>query len=253
MALGRPIHEAVVTRACLLRRRAAQAARVAGELAGLRVERIINEPTAAALAYGLHARDRPRQRAGLGRRDVRRHGARDHRGVIEVQASAGDARLGGEDFADLLALDFARELSEMSRSPPMVLKARVREAAEAAEATALVHAGRQRGAGGTPHRHGTQDVGTTLPRTRAERILAALARSVTRPHRAGTAGRVALAFGRARGVVGGQRHAFPWAAVADMVAQTFGRVPNRSLPADEAVAMGAAVQAALKQEGSGRR
>src|SRR5258708_2283895 len=76
------------------------ATRAAGEIAGFKVERIINEPTAAALAYGLHQRSRELRAVvldlGGGTFDVTVLQIME--GVIEIQASAGDARLGGEDF-----------------------------------------------------------------------------------------------------------------------------------------------------------
>ena len=82
-----------------------QATRDAGAIAGLRVERIINEPTAAALAYGLHERHRELRAVvldlGGGTFDVTVLEIIE--GVIEIQASAGDSRLGGEDFAEALA------------------------------------------------------------------------------------------------------------------------------------------------------
>ena len=78
-----------------------RATRDAGAIAGLRVERIINEPTAAALAYGLHERHRELRAVvldlGGGTFDVTVLEIIE--GVIEIQASAGDSRLGGEDFA----------------------------------------------------------------------------------------------------------------------------------------------------------
>jgi len=249
-ALGRPIHEAVVTVPAYFGDAQRQATRVAGELAGLRVERIINEPTAAALAYGLHARDQEMRAIvldlGGGTFDVTVLEIIE--GVIEVQASAGDARLGGEDFADLLALEFAHELGErhgVEVTADVVLKARVREAAEAAKRQLSFAPETSVALVGLRNRHGTQDVELRITRARAEQIWQPLLERLRGPIARALRDASLLPSGVHEVLlVGG---ATRMACVTDMVAQTFRRVPNRSLPADEAVAMGAAVQAALKQ------
>jgi molecular chaperone HscC len=104
-ALGASVREAVVTVPAYFGELQRRATRTAAELAGLHVERIINEPTAAALAYGLHQRDREFSAVvldlGGGTFDVTVLEVME--GVVEIRSSAGDARLGGEDFADALA------------------------------------------------------------------------------------------------------------------------------------------------------
>ena len=111
-ALGQPVEEAVVTVPAYFDERSGRRRATPGAIAGLRVERIINEPTAAALAYGLHERHREMRAVvldlGGGTFDVTVLEIIE--GVIEIQASAGDSRLGGEDFAEALA--------EASRSEP---------------------------------------------------------------------------------------------------------------------------------------
>ena len=103
--LNQPITEAVITVPAYLNDKQRKATRRAGELAGLRVERLINEPTAAALAYGIHERSADQRflvfDLGGGTFDVSVLEIFD--GVIEVRASAGDNRLGGEDFNTVLA------------------------------------------------------------------------------------------------------------------------------------------------------
>ena len=93
--------------------RSGSATRDAGAIAGLRVERIINEPTAAALAFGLHERHREMRAVvfdlGGGTFDVTVLEIIE--GVIEIQSSAGDSRLGGEDFAEALACAVAEQAS----------------------------------------------------------------------------------------------------------------------------------------------
>ncbi|MFT3924316.1 MAG: Hsp70 family protein [Myxococcales bacterium] len=249
-ALGRPIREAIVTVPAYFGDAQRQATRVAGDLAGLHVERIINEPTAAALAYGLHARDQEIRAIvldlGGGTFDVTVLEIIE--GVIEVQASAGDARLGGEDFADLLALEFERELLErhgVDVARDVVLKARVREAAEAAKRRLSLAAEATVALVGLATKQGTQDVELTITRARAEQIWQPLIERLRGPiARALRDASLLPSAVHEVLLVGG---ATRMGCVADMVAKTFGRVPNRTLPADEAVAMGAAVQAALKQ------
>jgi len=103
-ALGREIREAVISVPAYFGDAQRKATRAAGELAGIRVERLINEPTAAAIAYGLQERVDGSTfmvlDLGGGTFDVSILEIFD--GVIQVHASAGDNRLGGEDFLDLL-------------------------------------------------------------------------------------------------------------------------------------------------------
>ncbi|HEY5260004.1 MAG TPA: Hsp70 family protein, partial [Rhabdochlamydiaceae bacterium] len=102
--LNTKITEAVITVPAYFNDAQRKATRLAGELAGLKVERLLNEPTAAALAYGLHNREAESKflifDLGGGTFDVSI--VELFSGVIEVRSSAGDNRLGGEDFTDLL-------------------------------------------------------------------------------------------------------------------------------------------------------
>ncbi|MEA9566757.1 molecular chaperone HscC [Xanthomonas sp. WHRI 8932A] len=110
-ALGSKIEEAVISVPAYFSDAQRKATRVAGELAGIRVERLINEPTAAALAYGLQ------ERGGEGRVLVLDLGGGTFDvsllemfdGVVEVHASAGDNFLGGEDFLEVLVEGFCAE------------------------------------------------------------------------------------------------------------------------------------------------
>lgn len=105
---GEPVAEAVITVPAYFNESQRRATRAAGELAGLRVERLLNEPTAAGLAYGLKERDGPATflifDLGGGTFDV--SVLEYFEGVVEVRASAGDTRLGGEDFVDVLVRIF---------------------------------------------------------------------------------------------------------------------------------------------------
>ena len=102
--LGQPVEEAVISVPAYFSDAQRKATRTAGQLAGLRVERLLNEPTAAALAYGLHQRDAETRflvfDLGGGTFDV--SVLEMFEGVMEVRASAGDNYLGGEDFLQAL-------------------------------------------------------------------------------------------------------------------------------------------------------
>src|ERR671934_275844 len=138
--LGRPVERAVITVPAYFSDAARQATRTAGELAGFTVERIVNEPTAAALAYGLDRGDAHQMVAvydlGGGTFDVSI--VELDAGVVEVRASHGNTQLGGDDFdqalVDFLAERFQREHSVDPRADRRAL-ARLTRAAEAAKIT----------------------------------------------------------------------------------------------------------------------
>lgn len=111
-ALGHKVEEAVISVPAYFSDAQRKATRTAGELAGIRVERLINEPTAAALAYGLQEREREGRilvlDLGGGTFDVSILELFD--GIVEVHASAGDNFLGGEDFLQVLAHAFRQDM-----------------------------------------------------------------------------------------------------------------------------------------------
>jgi len=108
--LGQPIRQAVITIPAWFREPQRRATQQAAELAGLRVQRLVHEPTAAALAWGLHDLDTERTLVvldlGGGTFDVAVLDVFD--AMVEVRASSGDTRLGGEDVTDLVASELAR-------------------------------------------------------------------------------------------------------------------------------------------------
>lgn len=136
--LGEPVVEAVITVPAYFNDKQRKATRRAGELAGLKVERLLNEPTAAALAYGIHKLDNDTRflvfDLGGGTFDVSVLDIFD--GVIEVRSSTGDNRLGGDDFNPVLVDDFIAVLRETfgnrRQIADPVLTERVREQAERA-------------------------------------------------------------------------------------------------------------------------
>ncbi|MFY0643440.1 MAG: molecular chaperone DnaK [Bacteroidia bacterium] len=136
--LGTSVDRAVITVPAYFNDSQRQATKEAGEIAGLKVERVVNEPTAAALAYGLDKKDKDQIIAvydlGGGTFDISILELGD--GVFEVKSTNGDTHLGGDDFdrviIDWLAEEFKSEESMDLRKDPMALQ-RLKEAAEKAK------------------------------------------------------------------------------------------------------------------------
>ena len=139
--LGQEVTEAVITVPAYFSDAQRQATKEAGEIAGLTVRRIVNEPTAASLAYGLDKTNKDMKIAvfdlGGGTFDISILELGD--GVFEVKSTNGDTHLGGDDFdhviIDWLAEEFEREEGVDLRKDPMALQ-RLKEAAEKANALA---------------------------------------------------------------------------------------------------------------------
>ncbi|NBD08167.1 Hsp70 family protein [Corallococcus silvisoli] len=249
-ALGMPIEEAVVTVPAYFGDLQRQATRDAGAIAGLKVERIINEPTAAALAYGLHERGRELRVAvldlGGGTFDVTVLEIIE--GVIEIQSSAGDARLGGEDFDTALARHVARAFREkqgVNLEEHAAAWSRLREACEgvkrrlsASERTRLVLPELPLETG----RRLTLDL--ELSRDEAEQAWSSVLERVRGPIRQALKDASLQSKDIDEVLLVGGSTRMP--CVAAMSAELFGRLPLRKLPPDEAVALGAAVQGAMK-------
>ncbi|MBK7585755.1 MAG: Hsp70 family protein [Myxococcales bacterium] len=249
-ALGRTVDEAVVTVPAYFGELQRRATRDACEIAGLHVERIINEPTAAALAYGLQHRDRELRAIvldlGGGTFDVTVLEIME--GVIEIQASAGDARLGGEDFVDCLTQRLSGRIARehgLQVAPNTEAHARLREAAEQAKLalsstdTARIALPELRDAKGNQ-----KSVELELDIAEAEEawkpVLERLELPILRALRDASA--VAADIDEVILVGGATR----MPCVVRLASKLLKRLPLRTLPVDEAVALGAAVQAALK-------
>jgi molecular chaperone HscC len=248
-ALGRPIDEAVVTVPAYFGDAQRQATRDAAAIAGISVERIINEPTAAALSYGLHERNRELRAIvldlGGGTFDVTVLEILE--GVIEIRASAGDTQLGGDDFdaalADLVIKSLPVDQRADVRAQPVAC-ARIKDACElakkrlsAADATQVALFDLLAGAQRIHLEH-------EVSRERAEQAWAPLLARIVAPIRR------ALRDADLRPehidevlLVGGSTR---MPCIARLATEVFGRLPLRVLPPDEAVALGAAVQAGLK-------
>jgi molecular chaperone HscC len=243
--LGEPVHEAIISVPAYFSDAQRKATRAAGELAGLRVERMINEPTAAALAYGV--RDAGSERKflvfdlGGGTFDVSI--LEIFEGVMEVRASAGDNFLGGEDFVDVLAEDIlAQAKIRLDDLAPNDLQ-RLRDAAERLKRTLSSESS----AGVTLRLEG-HDIAYSLNEDRlavlCEPLLQRLRIPVERAMRdarirASDLYEIVLAGGATRMPI-----------VRKLVTRMFGRFPATTLNPDEVVALGVAVQAGLKMDDS---
>jgi molecular chaperone HscC len=249
-ALGAPVAGAVVTVPAYFDDTQRQAVRAAATIAGLELERIVNEPTAAAIAFGLHERDRELRAVvldlGGGTFDVTVLEIVE--GVIEIQSSAGDSRLGGEDFVDALAGMVAATLHEQYRVDVQRHRpgwARVREACETAKRH-LSGAEQTRVAlPQLPLAPGrTVDVEVPIDRERAEQLWAPLLGRLREPiFQALQDARLGPADIDEVIMVGG---ATRMPCVNRLAAHIFGRLPQRHLPPDEAVAIGASLLAAMQ-------
>ena len=247
--LGEKVNEAVVTVPAYFNDAQRQATKDAGRIAGLEVLRIINEPTAAALAYGLDKKSNETVLVfdlGGGTFDVSILDIGE--GVVEVRATAGDTHLGGDDFdrrlVDYLADEFQRDNGIDLRADPQALQ-RLFEAAEKAkvELSAVTQTTVSLPFI-TADATGPKHLNTTIMRSTFEQMTADLVER--------TVGPVKQALGDAKLsasdideviLVGG---ATRMPAVQDQVRRlTGGKDPNMTVNPDEVVALGAAVQASV--------
>ena len=247
--LGERVTEAVITVPAYFNDAQRQATKDAGKIAGLEVLRIINEPTAAALAYGLDKREHETVLVfdlGGGTFDVSILDVGD--GVVEVRSTAGDTHLGGDDFdrrlVDHLAEEFHRDNGIDLRKDPQALQ-RLFEAAEKAKVELSSVTQTQVSLPFvTADAAGPKHLQATLTRSRFEQLTADLVER--------TMGPVKQAMGDAKVsahdideviLVGGSTR-IP--AVQNVVRRlTGGKDPNMSVNPDEVVAVGAAIQAGV--------
>ena len=242
--LGEPVTEAVITVPAYFNDRQRKATRRAGELAGLKVERLVNEPTAAALAYGIHnLADQSRFLVfdlGGGTFDV--SVLEIFEGIIEVRASTGDNRLGGEDFNELLVgairTRFGGAWGTAARSDTSLYQ-RLREAAERTRRT-LTSASSATMSVVWQEQQYSLDVTADEFEAMAADLVTRLREPVLRSLRDSDIHPDALSE---IVLIGG---ATRMPLVRKAVARMFGRFPNASVNPDEAVALGAAIQAGLK-------
>lgn len=246
--LGEPVTDAVITVPAYFNDSQRQATRDAGRIAGLNVRRIINEPTAAALAYGL---DRQKEQTilvfdlGGGTFDVSILDVGD--GVFEVKATSGDTQLGGNDFdkliVDWLAEDFlAKEGIDLRRDRQSLQ--RLTDAAEKAkiELSGLLETNIDLPFV-TATADGPKHIETTLSRRQFEDLSQDLLQRLRYPvEQALMDAHLTPAQIDAVVLVGG---ATRMPMVQDLVRQMIGREPNQNVNPDEVVAVGAAIQAGI--------
>jgi len=250
--LGESVEEAIITVPAYFNDPQRQATKDAGLIAGLKVSRIINEPTAAALAYGLKNTGKAGQVVavydlGGGTFDITILEMTD--GTFMVRATGGDTYLGGEDFdqkiIDWLIGEFQRETAIDLRQDRMALQ-RLKEAAEKAKCelstsqqTEIVLPFISADASGPKH------LNTVLTRQNYEELTDALLQRTIEPCRRclSDAGVKAEQVDEVL-LVGGQTRA---PKVAEVVRKVFGKEPNRAVNPDEGVAMGAAIQTGILQ------
>jgi len=243
--LGETVEEAVISVPAYFNDTQRRATKTAGELANLKVERIVNEPTAAAIAYGLHdQRDYTKYLVfdlGGGTFDVSI--LEKYNNVMEVRAVAGDNFLGGEDFTDIL-VDWFIQASKLDRDKlsPTSLGI-IRKSAESAKADFSNLAQSEKGINmfciidNEPHTH------TITLREYEKKSESLFARLRTPIKRALSDASIKLSDIESILLVGG---ATKLPLVRTFVSRLMGRFPSGTIDPDEVVAMGAAVHSAIK-------
>ncbi|PXY18144.1 molecular chaperone DnaK [Prauserella coralliicola] len=247
--LGEKVTEAVITVPAYFNDAQRQATKDAGKIAGLNVLRIINEPTAAALAYGLDKKKNETVLVfdlGGGTFDVSLLDVGD--GVVEVRATAGDTHLGGDDFdrrvVDWLADEFRKDYGIDLRKDPQALQ-RLYEAAEKAKVelssvsqTTINLPFITADAGGPKH------LNTTLMRSKFDQLTADLVERCMGPVQQAMADAKVTANDIDEVILVGGSTRIP--AVQQLVRRlTGGKDPNMTVNPDEVVALGAALQSAV--------
>ena len=244
--LGTTVSEAVVTVPAYFNDAQRQATKEAGEIAGLTVKRIINEPTAAALAYGLDKADEDKTIAvfdlGGGTFDISILELGD--GVFEVKSTNGDTHLGGDDFdqviIDWLAEEFKKDESMDLREDPMALQ-RLKEAAEKAKVELSSSSQTEINLPYvTATASGPKHLVRTLTRAQFEQLADKLIQATITPCKNAMkdAGMTASDIDEVILVGGSTR--IP--AIQDVVEKYFGKSPSKGVNPDEVVAVGAAIQ-----------
>src|SRR5579864_210268 len=248
--LGETVTQAVITVPAYFNDSQRQATKDAGRIAGLEVLRIINEPTAAALAYGMERKGSGTIAVydlGGGTFDISVLAIGD--GVFEVKSTNGDTFLGGEDFdkkiIDYLAEEFKKEQGIDLRNDKLALQ-RLKEAAEKAKVELSSSAQTEVNLPFiTADQNGPKHLNIKLTRAKLEALVDDLIQRTIEPCRNALkdAGLKASEINEVI-LVGGMTR---MPKVIETVKQFFGREPNRSVNPDEVVAIGAAIQAGVLQ------
>ncbi|MBU1169108.1 MAG: molecular chaperone DnaK [Proteobacteria bacterium] len=246
--LGEKVTDAVITVPAYFNDSQRQATKDAGKIAGLNVKRIINEPTAAALAYGLDKKHEEKIAVfdlGGGTFDISILEIGD--GVFEVKSTNGDTHLGGEDFdlriIDYLADEFKKDQGLDLRKDTMALQ-RLKEAAEKAK---MELSGSLETDVNLPFitadASGPKHLNVKITRARLESLVADLLDNLEGPCRTAIKDAGMVPSDIAEVILVGGMTRMP--AVQDRVRHIFGKEPNKGVNPDEVVALGAAIQAGV--------
>ncbi len=248
--LGEPVTQAVITVPAYFNDQQRQATKDAGKIAGLEVLRIINEPTAAALAYGLDKSDGKTIAVydlGGGTFDVSILEIGD--GVFEVRATNGDTFLGGEDFdlriVEYLAGEFKKEQGIDLKKDPLALQ-RLKEAAEKAKTELSSSTQTEVNLPFiTADASGPKHLAIKLSRSKLESLVEDLVKRTLDPCKAALkdAGMTPKDIDEVV-LVGGMTR---MPKINEVVKEFFGKEPHKGVNPDEVVAMGAAIQAGVLQ------
>ena len=244
--LGTEVTEAVITVPAYFSDSQRQATKEAGEIAGLKVRRIINEPTAAALAYGLDKANKDMKIAvydlGGGTFDISILELGD--GVFEVKSTNGDTHLGGDDFdhviIDWMAEEFMQQHNIDLRKDPMAMQ-RLKEAAEKAKielsssTTTEINLPYIMPVNGIP-----QHLVMTLTRAKFEQLADKLIRATIEPCKKALADANLSTSDIDEVILVGGSTRIP--AIQKVVEDFFGKAPSKGVNPDEVVAVGAAIQ-----------
>ena len=244
--LGSEVTEAVITVPAYFSDAQRQATKEAGEIAGLNVRRIVNEPTAAALAYGLDKSNKDMKIAvfdlGGGTFDISILELGD--GVFEVKATNGNTHLGGDDFdhaiIDWLADEFQKDEGVDLRQDPMALQ-RLKEAAEKAKielsssTTTEINLPYIMPVNGVP-----KHLVKTLTRAKFEQLCDSLIQATVEPCRKAMSDAGLTNKDIDEVILVGGSSRIP--AIQAKVEEIFGKTPSKGVNPDEVVAVGAAIQ-----------
>ncbi|NLF42929.1 MAG: molecular chaperone DnaK, partial [Bacteroidales bacterium] len=247
--LGQEVTEAVITVPAYFNDSQRQATKEAGEIAGLKVRRIINEPTAASLAYGLDKKNKDIRIAvfdlGGGTFDISVLELGD--GVFEVKSTNGDTHLGGDDFdnviIDWLAEEFKKEENIDLRKDPMALQ-RLKEAAEKAKielsssTSTEINLPYIMPVDGIP-----KHLVRTLSRSKFEQLADRLIQATLEPCKKALKDAGVQPSEIDEVILVGGSTRIP--AIQNIVEKFFGKTPSKGVNPDEVVALGAAIQGAV--------
>src|ERR1700752_2251613 len=248
--LGEPVKEAVITVPAYFNDSQRQATKDAGRIAGLEVKRIINEPTAAALAYGLDKQGKDRKIAGYdlggGTFDISiiEIAEVDGERQFEVLSTNGDTFLGGEDFdlriINFLAEQFLKESGVDVRKDPLAMQ-RLKEAAEKAK---IELSSTQETDINLPYitadASGPKHLNIKLPRAKLESLVEDLVQKTIAPCKTALKDAGVSVNDIAEVILVGGQTRMPM--VQKYVKDLFGKEPRKDVNPDEAVAVGAAIQ-----------